>query len=290
MLLEYENDKWEKVVFCADTGYMRNTSYMLTDFEGGHGLHARITSVAQYPQDGETYVGSRVEARSITLRGWIARDKAANRIKMLEIMKPKGRGTLTLIRGKFKRRIRCVVERAPYFASERGDLYTILLYCPQPYWEEASGDSNIVMNGWQGLFEFPLEIVDGEGFEFGTRISSVVMNIENPGDAETGFIATFEAVGSVTNPEIVNVVTGQRMRFEVSMAAGDVLRVSTVPFDKWMTMERSNGTDENAMQYITQDFEFIQLQPGTNMLRAAAEYGGELLNTYLSFRALYLAV
>ncbi|GHU80931.1 hypothetical protein AGMMS49992_34070 [Clostridia bacterium] len=290
MILTYTNQLGKEVVFAAEAGALKYSPYMLTELDGAHGLQSQVLSVAQYPQDGATYIGSRVEPRDITFQGYITRDKAKNRIALLEVMKPKDLGTLTLTRGKFKRRIDCVVERAPYFASSRGDLFTCLLFCPQPYWEDANGEIDALMNGWIGLFEFEVAIDQEIGVQFGTRTESYVLDVFNPGDAEAGFEAIFEAVGVVTNPQILNVTTGQAMKFNVVMASGDVLRVSTAPYSRWALLTHEGGAIVNAMQYITPDFVFLRLAPGVNQLRASADDGGVLLNTNIRFRARYVGV
>jgi hypothetical protein len=316
MKLTYTNAKGRSITFAAPDGY-RSAEYCVTGLDGVHGLESQLQTIEQYPADGETFVGARVHARDITIQGIIYErrkdeagrpimGKAAPRIALLEAIRPKEMGTLTATRDNgFKRRIQCVPERAPFFNRARGDMFTIQLRCPQPYWLNGDGDVKREFNSWDGLFEFPLEIPGGElgtplwqrrqdnppiGIEFGRRATTHTMNAVNNGDAETGFTARMKAIGEIENPRLVKLITQERLSFALTLNAGDELTLSTQPFDKWARLTRADGTIENAMKYINLDFTFFTLDPGDNSLRATADSGGELLEASVSFSEKFLGL
>ncbi|MDR1600427.1 MAG: phage tail family protein [Oscillospiraceae bacterium] len=301
MLLEYINARGKTLLFAAPDG-MEHTPYYLTGLQGAYGLDVDIQSAEQYPRDGETYIGSRVKPRSITLEGFIhGDDKAADRIRLLETLVPKEIGALTASRGQFKRRIACVIERAPYFKTSRGDKFSILLRCPDPYWTDAGGALSVELNGWEGLLEFELEIPDeddpsnvGEdaiaGFEFGTRGNASLANALNTGQLTTGFTAVLSAIGTVVNPSLLNIRTRDELRFLLTMYSGDTITVSTSEYDKWALLRRADGSVENAMKYIDPAFVFFALEPGDNICRAGADEGGDLLNAGIEFKPRYLGL
>ncbi|GHU68818.1 hypothetical protein FACS1894184_11690 [Clostridia bacterium] len=306
MKLEYRNARGKTIVFAAPDGW-KDTPYLITGVSGAHGLDSEIASVEQFPRDGEVFIGARVEPRTITLDGMIHDHEGRNqtakyRVPLLETMIPKELGTLTASRGSFKRKIGCIVERAPFFATATGKKFSVTLRCPDPYWTDADGAASVELNGWIGLFEFALAIPDAsdgtdtddpediDGIEFGTRGNTSIASVYNAGQITTGFTATITAGGTVVNPSLMNITTQDTIKFRLTMLSGDTIKVSTSEYDKWARWYHQDGTDENAMKYIDPAFVFFALEPGGNICRASADTGGELLNVVFEYALRYLGL
>lgn len=103
------------------------------------------------------------------------------------------------------------------------------------------------------------------GFDFGfggTSSTTDQVLIEISGNRPTPPI--FVVTGPVTNPRILNDITGAELRFNIVLGASDTLTIDT----KYKTV-RLNGTANRRSALIAPDWYF--LEPGTNALRYRAE-------------------
>lgn len=103
------------------------------------------------------------------------------------------------------------------------------------------------------------------GFSFGfggTSTTTDQVTIIIGGNRPTPPI--FSIAGPVTNPRILNDVTGDELRFAIDLGVADVLTIDT----KYKTV-RLNGTSNRRDSLIAPDWYF--LEPGSNTLRYRAE-------------------
>lgn len=113
------------------------------------------------------------------------------------------------------------------------------------------------------------QVFTGFGFNFGfnfgfggTSSTTDQVTIVVGGNRPTPPI--FEIAGPVTNPRILNDVTGDELRFSIDLVAMDILTIDT----KYKTV-RLNGTSNRRSALIAPDWYF--LEPGSNTLRYRAE-------------------
>ena len=104
----------------------------------------------------------------------------------------------------------------------------------------------------------------------------------NVGDYETWPTLEITAPAGATNPRIENVTTGDILRLDIALAAGDVLTITTNPRRRSVLLngstDRYNAVDPTSS--------FFALQPGGNTLRySATGAGGSTL--VASWRAAY---
>ena len=159
--------------------------------------------------------------------------------------------------------------------------------CNDPYIYSLS--STIVeVATWIGNFEFPLEIVEG-GIEMGYRSPSLIANVFNDGDSDTGMTIRFKAIASVTNPQLINVNTYEEFKLNVEMLPGDSIEVSTYTGKKTVTLIRNNVRSNifNAVDLIST---FLQLSPGDNLFRYNADAGLDNLEVSMSFTNRFIGV
>ena len=154
--LTYTNERGESIVFSPASSYHVN----FKDVSGLSDVQNAIYSTNSMGQDGDTYLGYRIESRDIDIVGHIKeRDKIAIqelRRNLNRILNPQYSATLTYELGDFKRVIGCTINNAPIF--KRGTIFeqfTIQLSCLNPFWrEEAETREDIAT--WIGGFEFPV--------------------------------------------------------------------------------------------------------------------------------------
>lgn len=289
--LTYTNERGESIVFSRASSYHVN----FKDVSGLSDVRNAIYSINSMGQDGDTYLGNRIESRDIEIVGHIKeRDKTelqALRRNMNRILNPQYTATLTYEFGSFKRVIGCTIDNAPAFIRKPiFEQFTVQLTCLNPFWrEEAETREDIAT--WIGGFEFP--VPDGlqlfEGWQIGYRQPSLIVNVFNSGDVKAGIRIDFRALGAVTNPQLLNVDTQEFIRLNLEMAAGDVLTVSTGYGEKSVTLKRG-GAESDAFRYLDVDSSYLQLAVGDNLFRYSAAANIENLEVSIYHNNFYLGV
>jgi hypothetical protein len=281
--------------------------FFLTKLDGAGSVRQTVNTFQAPQQDGAFFISSALDMRNITLEGTIAAgtpNKAYEyRRQFLKIFTPnvneherqfmcsstslrsKPQGTLTYR----NRQIACVVEEAGFTASgrERAPGFFVSLLCPSPFFEALS-EVRAELARWTPLFHFMLEIPDG-GVEFGSRQPSQIITVENSGDVSCGCRIVFRALGEVENPELMNVSTGEYVRLNTVMTAGEEIRVYT-HFAGKRVVRLQSGEEVSVFSLLDTGSTFLQLSPGTTTLRYDAAAGKELLEVSLYYRPQYLGV
>ena len=152
--------------------------------------------------------------------------------------------------------------------------------CADPYIYEQK-QTLVEIATWIGGFEFDLEI-PVDGMEMGYRSQSLIANVFNKGQQETGMIIKFKALGSLSTPSLINVNTYETFKLNLSMLRGDVIEVSTYKGNKYARLTRNNVTTS---VYGKVDFssKFLQLQTGDNLFRYDAVSGVDNLEVSMYF-------
>lgn len=284
--LTYTNERGESVAFS------HASIYHLNEVNGISDVRNTIYTINSAGQDGDTYLGNRIESREIEIVGSIKeRDKGRMqeyRRKLIRILNPQYAATLAYEYGDFKRVIGCKTDSAPVF-SRRAIFqdFTVQLLCPNPFWRRENETRDDIAT-WFGCFTFPLEILH-DGWEIGTREPSLIVNVYNDGDVQTGIRAEFRALGIVKNPSLLNVDTQEFIKMNVTLEAGDVLSISTGYGRKEVSLKR-RGIVSNAFRYMDVDSTYLQLAAGDNLFRYDAESNLENLEVSIYHDDLYLGV
>lgn len=152
-----------------------------------------------------------------------------------------------------------------------------------------SADSTTIdIASWIGAFEFPLEL-STDGIELGYRSKSLIANVLNDGDNDTGMIIRFKALASVINPSLINVNTYETLKLNIEMLGGDLIEVSTYAGKKTVTLTRNNA-QTNMFNSVDLMSTFLQLSPGDNLFRYDADSGLDNLEVSMSFTNRFVGV
>ncbi len=266
--------KDETLEYISDTGnilFANNrtiSSYWWNEAEGLDGIENNLYTVKGAGQDGESLIGKNLQARIITIEGQIINNVVMAKRKLIRVINPKLSGKLVYSDGIITRWIPCYIQKAPAIARNgKYPEFQIEFYCPYPFWREGDGTSKNIADIalWVPAFEFEWEIPE-DGFEFGYRSPSLIVNVINDGEIETGMMVEFRAVGATSNPSIVNVGTQEKLSITYDMEAGDVIRVSTGYGEKRVELEKG-GIVTNIFNSIDADSAWLQLDVGDNLLR-----------------------
>jgi hypothetical protein len=256
-------------------------------------IHNAIYAISSMGQDGDTYIGNRIQSREIEIVGSInTRDKTealTMRRRLNHVLNPQIGATLIYEFGDFRRVIGCRVDNAPIFSRKAiFQDFTVQLVCHNPFWREES-ESITDVAAWIGAFEFELEIPIDEGIEMGRREPSLIVNVYNQGDVKSGIRVDFRAIGTVVNPYLLNINTGEFIKINYTLVAGDVLSVSTYYGGKEVTL-KTGGLTVDAYRYLDPDSSYIQLEVGDNLLRYDAGSNVNALEVSIFHNNQYLGV
>ena len=123
----------------------------------------------------------------------------------------------------------------------------------------------------------------------GHKNPELIVNVNNPGDIETGMIIQFKAKGACNNPSLFNVNTREFIKIKRNMVAGEVITVNTNYGEKRISQYLDGDTSE-FMNYLDLDSTFLQLQVGDNLFRYDAETNLNNLEVVIDYNPRYLGV
>ena len=290
--LTYINSRGERLELGVDSVYHCNIS---KDVEGISGVTSVIYSTNSMGQHGDTYVGQRIEARDIDVVGHInTRDKAQAlelRRRMLKIFNPELSATLVYEYGGFKRVIDCRAYGEPNILKKEV-LYEfdLQIECLNPFWREEEETKEDIAS-WVAAWHFPcvIEKDNTKSMIYGYRAESVIVDCYNEGDVSTGMRIRFTALGTVSNPILLNVDTEEFIQINTTMKTGDVIEINTKYGSKGAKLIR-DGVETDYFRYIDVDSIFMQLAIGDNMFRYDAASGVNSLEVSIFYSKEFLGV
>ena len=277
--LTYVNERGQSVEFSVWS------PFFCSEISGIDGIKNNIYTSKGAGQDGVTVTGDSLDIRDIVVQGTVRGDTERNRLVLLSICNPKLKAKLIYVNAGVKKYIDCKVEKAPTITKERWPKYLVSFFCANPYWQDLT-QIKAEIAAWTGGFSFPLELVAG-GIEMGTRSPSLIVNVTNNGDVECGMTVQFTAAATLTNPSILNVITGEYIKILKTMVAGEVLTVTTHFGNKKVT-STLNGVTTNAFNFIDLGSTFMQLNVGDNLLKYDASTNVGNLTVVIYYTPQYL--
>lgn len=283
MRITYINASGERLLL------FQGKPFFLKRVDGVGRIRQTINTFQAPQQDGAFLISSTLDMRNITLEGTIVAKTADEayelRKRFMRLFSPKQQGTLIYR----ERKITCVVEEAGFTISskEKTPNFFVSLLCPSPFFETLE-EIRTELAMWTPLFSFELEIPEG-GIEFGARQPSQIITVDNFGDVPCGCQIVFKALGSVTNPELMNLETEEYVKLNTTMQYGDELRVYT-HFAGKRVIRFDGQTESNAFSTLDIGSTFLQLSQGLNLLRYNAESNLDLLEVSLYYSPQFLGV
>lgn len=278
-----QNSRGNQVTFSYEFPYFLETIEGVTEVDG------KVNTITSAYGVGSKYVSSSISERNIVITGSVKRDNITEkRQNLYKIFPKKDKGTLFYYEEDKAYKIEYYVESIEFAKSKVVDKFVISLICPSPYFTDLE-ESQVQMSNWIPSFEFPLEIPEETGIEFGYKNVNSLVTIENDTNIEIGMKIVFTASDDVENPKLVNITTQEELEIEKSMTAGDVITVTTFINNKNIILT-SNGEDININNYLKFGTKFLQIHTGSNTFKATAKTGGNALVTEIYYLINYEAV
>jgi len=108
-------------------------------------------------------------------------------------------------------------------------------------------------------------------FPASVAVMGSTMVVLNAGDIAAPVRITIP--GPCLNPVVENLTTGEQIALTLEVDAGETVLIDTAYGNLLCRLQASNGTQTNAMQYLTPESTFWQLQPGENIVTFSAPSG-----------------
>lgn len=258
-------------------------SPFLLSLVGGLGdVQTEIRTQKNSFTDGSHYINSVLAEREIPVAFVIEAEEYSEisklRSALTKCLNPKiGQGVLTYINDYITVSIKAVCETIPVFPDgieNRGRRFQkgeVNFICHDPlFYTERERDD---LGAWMDSFEFELEIPEETGWEIGYKDPNAIVNVINDGHVETGMEIEIRAAGTVKNPSILNVQTGEYLKILKTMAPGEIITINT---NKGIKSVISNYEDK-IVRKLDLKSTFFQLDVGDNLLKHDAEDKFELM-------------
>ncbi|EJO5347296.1 phage tail family protein [Clostridium botulinum] len=249
-------------------------------------------------QDGQQYLDNTLNTRQLRLKYTIIADNRIEleekRLKLNRVLNPKnGELEIQLITDNKHYKINAMLNGTP--ANEDSgcdfDEGNIIFVCNNPFWQNYK-DEKVNIALWKGDFHFPLIIPINKGITMGHREPSLIVNVNNMGQVQTGMIIEFVARGTLSNPSLFNVNTRQSIKINKSMIAGQKFIINTNTGKKKI-LEELNGVTTDILNYLdifNGGDTFLQLDVGDNLFRYNADSNLDNLEVNIYFNPQYLGV
>lgn len=283
---------------------MRNPEYsgFLIRSIGGLGpSKAEINKTDISVLDGSFYNSSRTTSRDIRLELTFLREPSieAVRLKSYKYFPIEKRVKLEINTDSREAYVYGYVEsnEPNIFSKEEGTV--IVIKCMEAYFYSLV-DGLVVFSSITPVFECPFsnESLVTKLINMGDIAYETTKNIYYEGDSEVGVVFVIRANGTVNNLVITKVSTGETIELDSSIiiaitgadiSAGDVIVLSTVVGEKYITLTRS-GTVYNIRNAIGKYPEWFKLDRGDNEFSYSADSGVTNLQFEVSFKIAYEGV
>lgn len=271
--------------------------YTVQQTQGFDRIEIQNVTSQGFDQDGASLLNSYVLPRDMEIKGQVRADTTHQmqrlRDKLFNVFIPKTNVTITHYYGGINRTITARVNKTPKFDFTNVTAvqnYSISLTATEPYWSDQI-ETLVPMANVVGSFHFPLVIPKDTGVCFGIKNSSLIADVYNKSSIKVGMRIVFIANGAVSNPQLFNINTRKFLRLLCDMEAGEKITIET---GQENTVTRNkNGLTEDYIGHIDLaggGDEFLELDPGDNLLRYGADEGEDMLEVRIYFHNKYPGV
>lgn len=282
-----------RIITCTNTdgGNIRFgagfTPWLLTNVEGVYQMDANVSMSDNAMSDGATYYGSVLRPRNIIMTMVDKRDYQNDRELLYDVFRHDVPGIFVYSENGRTREIDYVTESVEISSTGRLRTAVVSLQCPEPRFRD-NFDTEVLLAGWQGWWEFP-HTFPPEGEAIGGRVDQSETIRNDTAANKIGVTIRMIAEAEVTNPSVTCIETGQTIRVNTTMQAGDEIKITTGINDKHIYLIQDGAeTEINAL--LDPDSRFFMLSRGGNTLSCAADSGLQHLTVAVLFRWLYPGV
>lgn len=269
------------------------SNYVLTSVDYGS-IGATHSTAKGLEQIGERVVKTALDTRPVEIVGFIkassAADMEAKKAALYQMCDPR---SPFQILPDAATALTCYAEDTVKFSAsrltnnERVARFVIDAVAHDPLFLDAAARYRKIAE-WASNFIWPL-VIPASGFTFADRTDSLIATLENGGDVETGLLIHFTAAASVENPKLTNVATGEFIKLNRTLVAGETVVVNTNYGQEGVTSY--NGDEvEDVINDLDLSSTFLQAPVGTSQLHYTAESNVTSMTVSIYYYQRYLGV
>lgn len=231
--------------------------------------------------NGANEIGSKIESQNVSpktfsLTGTIRGRADKLKERLLRAVAPMQKGVLTY-NGKLS--IEVYPKSTPTIERYTNyPMFNFTLYAPYPFWRSASENVNEIV-GFTRHFRFPWNI--SVPYRFSSYSSASYVNIYNSGTVPARWRAEFYAGIPMTNPKLLNVLTGAFVQINKSMEIGEKIIIDTTGQELSVMGIGVDGKESSLFEYLNIDSNPFQLVVGDNLIQGTVDIGGQNLQAKL---------
>lgn len=264
-----------------------NPNYVITNIDGLYPPEGTINTTQTANADGSVFNSARINDRVITITMAINGPAEANRVLLYRYFKTKYQVRLYYKNGVRDVFIDGYVSKFTVEYFEVKQVAQIEITCPMTLFRAVS-ENTAALSGTENGFVFPFAI-EVTGAAFSTITIGEEKSIRNDGDMEVGIVIHLTALGSVTNPAIYNLDTGEHMILNVEMQSGDEIAINTRKKEKSITLLHGSK-QTNIVGKLDATSTWFNLKPGDNTFTYKADKLPENLKCEFIVNAQYEGV
>lgn len=145
-------------------------------------------------------------------------------------------------------------------------------------------DNKVEIASYIGNIEFDDFEIPEEGREVEYKTPSLTANVFYNGSSEDGIIIRYIVSGPVVNPRLLNVITYESIKLDVTLQSGDIVNINTYKGERSIMLTRGGVTTNIFNTFSIIDSKFIQIKPGDNIFRFEAESGEDFAEVSIDYR------
>lgn len=259
---------------CFMESFLKGNGILLTLFQDEQiqGEFSKFKGVNQY---GQSINSSSLSEKEINIEGIILADSREQievfKRQLVRILNPLNDVLLKYNTEYIKKEIIIRADEIPRFpldyknSKKNVQVFKCALNASYPFWQDQKEEVNNIEN-WEGGFEFPFELTP-LGIEFARKGPDKIELINN-GDIESPLEILFN--GPALNP-MIKLNNDKFVKVNKKIEDNEVLYISTAYGKKKVEIIKSDGTRENAYNYIDIKSTLFNLETDTNILEYKTE-------------------
>ena len=153
--------------------------------------------------------------------------------------------------------------------------FMIEIFCANPMFHKNT-ETITILSGESGGFHFPF-ILTPNKYIMGTRVNYLMLLVNNEGNATIGGKIILEAKDTIVNPVIVNSTTGEEMRINKTMIAGEKIIVNTQDGEERGIYGYTIEGKLDYLKYWDFDNDWIKFEQGHNIINYSTENQSETM-------------
>lgn len=285
MLYALKNDK-DTIVFDGKNYVLR-----YVDWDAAGASHTTSKGVGQI---GEQVDYSTIDPREIEITGHIKASSAEDmEVKKSALYKMCDPRFPFLAMPDTSKQLTCKALNTVKFSyrkllnNDRVAQFTINAIAHDPLFRDAVPRVRKISE-WKSNFTWPL-VIPAEGFTFEDHTESLITTLTNHGHVEVGMMIEFTAEASVENPTLTNLDTGEYIKLNRTLAAGETVIVNT-NYGQESCISYLGGTETDIINDFDVDGTFLQAPVGTSTFYYDADSNVNSMTITIRFVQGYLGV